>query len=354
MYHQLCSSIFVTSAVFTTLPVFENEYVVGVFDFRFFGPAFFNLLPKLCSLSKNTVDEALVVFNKTKYLSTTLTPEAEMLTRANASLSTLQTQIPEVFRQILQLTRDTTQSNQLLTASFTNAYLKYYYEYSSDVTRNPLEIWWIYPSESTCNCGTSTTACLITFEQYCQLSYLAPIVNCYAFSHEIIKGISIACDPMESALYSTLECLFDTVCLNVILLATQNFSITLGGASGRASLTPLNRTLLSHFYPNTSLVDIVQALMIEKWTSTISFDSYFMQCHPDVCIYTFKQRFDLVGTMVTVIGLAGGLSVALRILTPLGMRLLRRKKSQRPPTVNVAWPAPGNCIFYSLIRVTDH
>ena len=343
-----------TSAVFTTLPVFENEYAVGVLDFRFFGPAFFNLLPKLCSLSKRTVDEALVAFNKTKYLSTTLTPEAEMLTRANASLSTLQTQIPEVFRQVLQLTRDTTQSNQLLTASFTNAYLKYYYEHSSDMTRNPLEIWWIYPIDSTCNCGTSTTACLITFEQYCQFSDIAVIVNCYLFAHEIIQGISLACDPMESALYSTLGCLFDTVCLDVILLATQNFSITLGGSSGRASLTPLNRTLLSHFYPNTSLGDIVEALMIEQWTSTISFDSYFMQCHPAVCIYTFKQRFDLVSTAVTVIGLAGGLSVVLRITTPLAMRLLRRKKSQQTPTVNVAWPAPGNCMFYSPKGVTDH
>ncbi|CAF4330673.1 unnamed protein product, partial [Adineta steineri] len=51
-----------------------------------------------------------------------------------------------------------------------------------------------------------------------------------------------------------------------------------------------------------------------------------MQCRPTMCVYTFSQRFDFINAIVTVIGLAGGLSVVLRILVPPAVALIRRKK----------------------------
>ena len=143
MYHQLCSSVFVTNAVFPTFPFSNNSLRLGIFDFHFFGPSFFSLLPKLCSLSQATVDDGLAVFNATVYVSTTLTSEVELEARANSFLSAFQNQTSSTFRHALQLNRDSTQGNQLLTASFTNAYI---YQYNQDVgvgVRIALEIWWI-------------------------------------------------------------------------------------------------------------------------------------------------------------------------------------------------------------------
>jgi hypothetical protein len=138
---------------------------------------------------------------------------------------------------------------------------------------------------------------------------------------------------MEGVLHSTLQCLFDIECIQMILFAVQYYSVTLGGSVSPTNIIPLDATLLRSYRRDTIMLDIVNALMIEQWASTINFDSYFTQCRPTVCVYTFTQRFDLINTIVTVIGLAGGLSVVLRILTPPVVTLVRRRKSELVPAV---------------------
>ena len=304
------------------------ELVLGVFDFNLFGPAFFDMLRKLCALARKTVNESLVVFNATAYLSVQLTPEAELVVRATSFLTTFQTRTPKNFQQVLQLNRDITQSNQLLTASFTNAVLRYVsLEDASNTVPPALETWWINSLDPTCNCGTSSVSCIRTFQSYYQSIFSQSGEQAYFILNQTIKGLYLGCVPLETALQSSVECLFDPPCLLLILIALKNYTIGLGGSLELSSIQPLSAELLLHFQPSTSLLDIIQALMIEKWTSMIDFDSYFAQCHPKVCIYTFKQRFNLINTIVTLTGLAGGLSVALRILTPLPVRLVRRRSA---------------------------
>lgn len=290
------------------------------------------MLGKLCALARKTVNESLVVFNATAYFSVQLTPKVELLVRANSFLTTFQTRTPKNFQQVLKLNRDIIQSNQLLTASFTNAFLRYVS--LEDVNRNgpnDLETWWINSLDPTCNCGTSYTSCVRTFQSYYQTIYSQSGELASFLLNQTIKGLYLGCVPLETALQSSVECLFDPPCLVLILIALQNYTIGLGGSLELANIKPLNPTLLLHFQSNTRLLDIIEALMIEGWTSVIDFDSYYTQCHPKVCIYTFRQRFNLINTIVTLMGLAGGLSAALRILSPLLVRLVRRRSALQNP-----------------------
>lgn len=318
-----------TGTVFPTFPFSNRSFQLGIFDFNFFGPSFFNLLPKFCALSQKTVEDAIIVFNATKYVSATLTSELELVARANTSLITFQTQVQSTFRHALQLNLDSTQGNWLLTGSFTNAFMQQSDADPSVTTPNSLGIYWVYPLDPICNCGTSSTACLLSFARYCETSIFAIYLNCYALSNQTINGLVLGCNPMEGVLHSTLECLFDSTCIQMILFAIQYYSVTLGGSTEPTNIMPLDATLLRYFQPDTIILNIVEALMIEQWESSINFESYFAQCQPTVCLYTFAQRFGLVNTIITIVGLAGGLSVVLRLLLPVVMALIRRKKPQQ-------------------------
>ena len=92
--------------------------------------------------------------------------------------------------------------------------------------------------------------------------------------------------------------------------------------------SPLDSLMASRFLPNTTLYDIVSQLFIENWTSSTDFISYYNRCAPDECTYTFEERFNIVYIISTTLGIVGGLSVALQILTPLIAKLLRRMFNQ--------------------------
>lgn len=325
----MCSSVFVTKNVFPTFPLNTVPFQLGIFDFNFFGPSFFNLLPKLCTLSQKTINDAILTFNATKYISTTLTAELEFLARANASLTTFRTQVLSDFRHALRLNLNNTQGNWLLTASFTNAFMRQLKTFLTDDGPNSLGIYWINPLDPSCNCGTSTTNCLISFARYCQSSIFQGVLNCYALSNQTVNGLTVGCSPMEGVLHSSLECLYDNACLQMILFAIQYYSVTLGNSFQSTTIAPLNETVLKQFKHNTPIIEIIEGLMIDDWNLNISFESYFSQCQPSICLHTFTQRFNILNMIITTAGLVGGLSVALRILVPLVMKLIRRKKFQQ-------------------------
>ena len=322
----MCSSVFATSSVIPTFPFTNQSFQLGVFDFNFFGPSFFNLLPKLCTLAQKTINDAITVLNMTKYISSTLTSKLEFEARANISLITFQTQVLSNFRHALRLNLNNTEGNWLLTGSFTNALMEQLKSDPTDNIPNSLGIYWINPLDPSCNCGTSTTNCILPFARYCETSVFSLYLNCYALTNLTINGLTLGCNPMEGVLHSSLECLYDNACVQMILLAVRYYSVILGNSFQSPNITLLNETALQKFKRDTIILEIVEGLMVDRWDLSISFESYFSQCRPIVCIHTFTQRFNLLNTITTVTGLAGGLSIVLRILVPLVMKSIRRKK----------------------------
>ena len=57
--------------------------------------------------------------------------------------------------------------------------------------------------------------------------------------------------------------------------------------------------------------------MIEQWNDEVLFNSYFEQCNPAFCLYTYNTRQDLADIFTTTIGLIGGLTTVLKIIVIL-------------------------------------
>jgi hypothetical protein len=131
----------------------------------------------------------------------------------------------------------------------------------------------------------------------------------------IIPGMFLSWFPLESLLMSTLECLYNDSCL---------FQIK---AFINTTVSPINFTTLnlsSEYNGNNSYDKIeifANKLFIQSWNNESSFESYFNQCHPLKCQYTYQSRLILIYVITTIIGLIGGLSVALQLLAPVIVKL---------------------------------
>ena len=80
----------------------------------------------------------------------------------------------------------------------------------------------------------------------------------------------------------------------------------------------------------TQIGEIIKKLMIEVWNDQISFNSYYEQCNPSFCIYTYNKQGDIAYMITTAIALIGGLTTILRIIIPLIVAFIRRKKRPQP------------------------
>lgn len=57
--------------------------------------------------------------------------------------------------------------------------------------------------------------------------------------------------------------------------------------------------------------------MVERWSKEISYDAYFAECAPQYCTYSVTERKSVILIVPLILGLLGGLKVALKILAPL-------------------------------------
>ena len=82
------------------------------------------------------------------------------------------------------------------------------------------------------------------------------------------------------------------------------------------NVTILDATAISHFLTTSTASEILNELMVEDWQWTNMYDQYYESCHPLECRYTVKTRNDVVYIVTTVIGLIGGLVIALKLIVP--------------------------------------
>ncbi|CAF1594008.1 unnamed protein product, partial [Adineta steineri] len=106
------------------------------------------------------------------------------------------------------------------------------------------------------------------------------------------------------------------------------------------SINPLDSTLPSRYFPNTSIEIIFNELMIEEWNFSPSYSIYYQKCKPSFCSYTHEKKPSIVYTIIIIISLIGGINVILRLFSPLIIKIifkfihmLKRKNSLQISTV---------------------
>ena len=144
-----------------------------------------------------------------------------------------------------------------------------------------------------------------------------------------IKGLRMGCTPTASLLASTLECFYNLSCINLI-----REHVT-GTNEANTTDAPLLYASSSRFLPNTSVNDMVSRLFVETWSTNLTYSAYFNRCAPTSCSYTYIQQVNSFYTGTVILGLYGGLSIALRGICRTLIYLLykmyqgRKKRSNR-------------------------
>ncbi|CAF1432881.1 unnamed protein product [Rotaria sordida] len=114
---------------------------------------------------------------------------------------------------------------------------------------------------------------------------------------------------------STLECFYNLSCM---IELDRHFDLSLGSSF---NFSNLNENLNP---PNETIETIINKLMVDSWTSNISFSSYYNTCSPSSCTYEYISRNALFFIITIILGICGGLSLGLKLLTLIILRFIEK------------------------------
>jgi len=332
-FHQICSSDFITTQ-WVKLFAYPHDSLIYTLDLRSIAPSYYLTLSAFCNLSVETINNALFVFNSTKYVTKNV-QQTDLFQSQTEQITNLfkQTTI-NFYLQALSMDREMFSGNALFSGLLTN------YGYGT-VDNNSLdEVFYPNILTSYDKSGDGTDCSCKSYPSTCGQS--TGIYTASSFNPELrfsVPGLWIGCYIIESLFGSTLESYFDQSCLNKIYHLIVSIS-----------LYPFNATAMIYNSSNTQyeittkIQEIIEQLMIEKWNEQILFNSYYEQCNPVVCIYTYNKQGDLAYVFTTIIGLIGGLTTVLMIIIPPIVAYLRRKKRPQPIQIGI----DGKLVFYSI------
>ncbi|CAF3670349.1 unnamed protein product [Rotaria sp. Silwood1] len=220
---------------------------------------------------------------------------------ANAVLNQYRSSTSRTFVETFDLIRNIAQGNGIMSSTLSNWYFPVL---EAEYTFTPL---WTEPRSydtTNCSCGTNASC-----------SEPAIIDGWH------VPGFRIGCSPFEALLQSTLECLYNTTCIERLQSIYQMSNIT---------IQALNSTLSNI---NATVQSLIDRLMVDWWETSIFYDRYYSACGPLSCTYSRYRKFSVVYIVNIVMGLCGGLKVALRILIPIpvkiGLKVIQRYRQRR-------------------------
>ena len=318
-FHRICSSDFVTDRWVQTLFSNFSESHFYKSDIRATGSAHFQALASLCHLSAKSVSDSLTSFYSTSFVSSKVLYQDYLRSTTEASMKHFQLTAPFVFQSQLQLISDMMFGNQLVPALPTTFSLYNYGDQTSDQMSVSLQhAQYRTTGGSNCSCP-STFNCREALGIYFQdmddssNSLSVPLLLLE------IPGLWAGCTVTHSLLQSTLECFYNQTCLNTIL----------SHLSTHETFTAMSIDEKSVFRSNSTVQSIVDSMMVEEWTQSVSYENYFAQCRPITCTYTKVERRHLIYIITKIIGLLGGLTMILGVIIPLIVRTVRNRKLSR-------------------------
>ena len=157
---------------------------------------------------------------------------------------------------------------------------------------------------------------------------------------EWLEGWYTGCWPSESLLLSNLVQFFNQTALNRII-GYVNSSI---GEN-------LFRALNGSFDARMRIETFVEELFIETWNTELNYTAYFEQCQPKICAFDINERASPLYIVTSLLGLYGGLSVALLFATPYVVTFVFNRTPPPPPR-QVEQPMTNVNLFQSLRQGT--
>ncbi|CAF4170082.1 unnamed protein product, partial [Adineta steineri] len=262
-----------------------------ILDFRTFTFAQFQALALLCHTANQSIFDAY--------------PEFTEIT--SVLIDNLQNNILANENRTARIVLMSLAQNRLISALRTNVYLRSVYGSKLFIANPRLYLEKNGTSWSKCMCPLTGDQCVHPVGAF--YSWSAP-----EFGEPPkpdppprfqIPGLMTGCLPLESIRQSTLECLYQQSCINIL--------------SSQSNISPpkaLKKTL-SSFPLNTTIGDIFdKSLFVEYWFNKSSFEDYFTACAPGSLTYSYEGRSRFLAILTVCISAFGGLVIAWDLITP--------------------------------------
>ena len=132
----------------------------------------------------------------------------------------------------------------------------------------------------------------------------------------IVPNMKVGCLPYQALADSTLECFFSAACLNETARWISNLPV-------KSRPPSLNSSAMDSFLPTTPISAIFANSMIDHWQESSNFSGYFHNCQPVQCTFTTLRKNGFMNVATLLVGVFGGLTVALHIITPFLIKAAR-------------------------------
>ena len=326
-FHQVCTSDFVTENWTDYLSLQSDT--VSYFDYRVISGHTFQSLRVLCQSIDRTINDSLNRLYSSQYITASVTPPDLFQSPIESLVHQFISSTTNSYLLSLQMIRDTTQANALFSGLQTNYFF-------NTISFYPIII--LYPLGYTdCNCAAKATC----VQQ-------AAIYDAYPSETVLysVPGMHVGCLPLEALLQSTLECFYNQICIDKF----QSYIDSPVSMNPRA----LNSSLQSEYLPNATIQLLLDQLMVERWNWSSMYESYYGECQPEECSYTYETKNDAIYIITTVIGLFGGLITVLKlVISQIFMRALafiQRKRRIVPefPVRTGSTACPAQCTMEDL------
>ncbi|CAF1210287.1 unnamed protein product [Adineta ricciae] len=310
--HQICSSRFVSSAwrMNLTNDLTSDLSTYDEKDYRRFLSAHLQFLTQLCELSNQSVEYSIQQSLSSLFITNQLLSETLFVPHIESMINMTKSSAPVTLARLLFLLRSTSRGNAFVSTYGTNFHyiIPFYVTLGKVVCHTEAAIY-----DNNCSCGLNTTCTVQASFTTANSSKPVPI-----------DGLKIGCTPSESFLASTLQCFYNSSCIDLIYeMANSRMSDI---------PDPLNTTI-SRFSVNMTVADLVNELFVERWSTIMDYSSYFHICSPKSCSYTYRQQLDSFYTVTYLLGLYGGLSLILKWICPkiiyLMMKFYENRKKRR-------------------------
>ncbi|CAF1336190.1 unnamed protein product [Rotaria sordida] len=236
---------------------------------------------------------------QTQFLSAQVISQNRFETKVNSFINDWKSQNINQFLEIIKIFQAVSHGNQLISEQF-----NYYTYIDPNDTKLNLEV----KEYSNCSC-TLSSLCFFSIGLFTD----DPFYSDHHIPVITVPNFFMGCSQIEGLMKSTLECFYNLSCMIELddhlinaLRSSFNFS------NLNENLSPSNETIGS----------IINRLMIDSWTSNISFSSYYNICSPSSCTYEFISRNNLFFVITTILGILGGLSLGLKLLTLIILRFI--------------------------------
>lgn len=310
-FHQVCSSDFVTQA-WIDFSFGANYGSIWPIDIRTSLSAMWQLLRTFCYSAKSILSDFIEDFLRSRLITATISPEKLLEAQVQAELLVMRQRTSDKFKNWLVLATRMATDNNLMTALGTNYIAVPEPTWTFISVRLSEAIYIRSEDNRSCSCNAAGScpipASIFDYPMWeTEGTYDLNVI----LPNKTIPGLLIDCLPIQSILPSTLECFYNRTCLNILI---ESFNSAI-------EIQPMNASLLSRFDQYSLVQQLTEELFLEQLENQTIFNSYYSQCLPASCSYSYTSRFEWLYVLATIVAVFGGLNVTLRIVSPTIIKL---------------------------------